>query len=62
MEDYIQKLDEYFEGKKDKEKKLIFLVAFVAVAYVVYLLVNPTAVEVRESVESELNGIKWSNN
>lgn len=58
MEDYIQKLDEYFEGKKDKEKKLIFLVAFVAVAYVVYLLVNPTAVEVRESVESELNGIK----
>ena len=57
MEEYIQRLDEYFEGKKDKDKRLIFLVAFVAVAYIIYLLVNPSAVEVRENVESELNGI-----
>ena len=28
-----------------------------AVAYIIYLLVNPSAVEVRENVESELNGI-----
>ena len=54
LEDNVQKLDEYFEGKKSNEKKLIFFAAFGVVAYGVYMLVNPYALEINQAASEEL--------
>ena len=54
LEDNVQKLDEYFEGKKSNEKKLIFFAAFGVIAYGVYMLVNPYALEINQAVSAEL--------
>ncbi|CZE49443.1 type 4a pilus biogenesis protein PilO [Campylobacter geochelonis] len=53
----LDKIDEYFEGKKDNEVKMYLIFVFILVFFIVYLLMFQPAEDYFNQKQSELNSI-----